>query len=89
MLGLLMVSIACILMVVFMGMSGFLAALAMIGLFALFASIERRTWNRGQCKCGSPLEYFDTDSQGGRGYVCRSCNRTVWISYPWVDGLVG
>ncbi len=40
-------------------------------------------WNQGRCfKCARPLENFDTDSQGGRGYVCRACNRYLWISYP-------
>ncbi len=48
-------------------------------------SNEKKQWNNGKCSaCGSPLENFDTDSQGGRGYSCsdRDCKSgSVWISY--------
>lgn len=49
----------------------------------LFArSYERKTWNNGRCPdCGERWKYFDTDSQGGRGYYCSKCNKTIWISY--------
>ena len=46
---------------------------------------EKYVWNKGKCFCGTPWEYFDTDSQGGRGYKCIQCQRKVWISWP-VDG---
>jgi len=48
---------------------------------------ECRAFNHGYChQCGSPLQSFDMDSQGGRGYKCRSCpNYTIWVSYPNVD----
>ena len=51
----------------------------------LYGSIsERRKYNNGICKeTGKPWEYFDTDSQGGRGY--KSENYTIWISYPGID----
>lgn len=46
---------------------------------------ERKHWNRGVCrKCAGRWLYFDTDSQGGRGYKCEG-GHTVWISYPWID----
>lgn len=38
-------------------------------------------WNKGFCsKCNDSWEYFDTDSQGGRGYKC-GCGRHIWISW--------
>ncbi|MEM6625018.1 MAG: hypothetical protein AAF674_22605 [Pseudomonadota bacterium] len=41
---------------------------------------EARAWNGGiDAKTGERWRYFDTDSQGGRGY--RSSARTIWISY--------
>ena len=47
---------------------------------------EAKNFNSGICtKCGSLLKRFDMDSQGGRGYSCNSCDRTVWVSYPSVD----
>lgn len=42
---------------------------------------EKKDWNNGKCNCGSNWEYFDTDSQGGRGYLCRKCGKFIWISY--------
>lgn len=47
-------------------------------------SHEKKTWNKGICaKTGKPWEYFDTDSQGGRGY--KSGDYSCWISFPGVD----
>jgi len=58
-------------------------------ILAWFREEDIKAYNRGRCKtCGGPLTHFDTDSQGGRGYVCYSCiphNYVCWISYPWVD----
>lgn len=46
---------------------------------------EKRDYNKGICKiCGEELKFFDTDSQGGRGYICPN-NHTVWVSYPLID----
>lgn len=43
---------------------------------------EKKLWNNGFCmSCKNEWEYFDTDSQGGRGYKCR-CGGCIWISYP-------
>ena len=44
--------------------------------------IDKIEWNKGKCKCGSDWVYFDTDSQGGRGYQCKKCGKFIWISYP-------
>lgn len=45
---------------------------------------ERKRWNEGVCpETGEGWEYFDTDSQGGRGY--KSGDYTVWISWPGID----
>ena len=46
---------------------------------------EKQAYNNGVCKrCGNSLQYFDTDSQGGRGYMCK-CGYCVWVSYPLID----
>lgn len=43
---------------------------------------EKKEYNNGICpKCGRNLRYFDSDSQGGRGYNCDKCNNFVWVSY--------
>ncbi len=42
---------------------------------------EIRQWNGGRHTCGQPWQHFGNDSQGGRGYVCRSCDACTWISY--------
>lgn len=48
--------------------------------------IESYSWHGGHCReCGGRLEFFDYDSQGGRGYKCDICDRKVWISYKCVD----
>jgi hypothetical protein len=52
-----------------------------IVLCALGVLHEYREWNGGFCKeTGEPWEYFDTDSQGGRGY--KSSTQTIWVSWP-------
>jgi tRNA(Ile2) C34 agmatinyltransferase TiaS len=59
--------------------------LIMAGVYTLGALItyifEYITFNNGKCSCGGLFEYFDTDSQGGRGYSCKKCHKTLWISY--------
>lgn len=43
---------------------------------------EKKLWNNGFCYvCGTPWKYFDTNSQGGRGYCCDSCQDKIWISW--------
>jgi len=45
-------------------------------------SKEKEDWNKGICKsCGTKWHNFDTDSQGGRGYVCETRKHWTWISY--------
>ena len=48
---------------------------------------EKKEWNGGFCtECpGSKVVYFDSTSQGCRGYRCDECQRRIWISYPGVD----
>ena len=49
-------------------------------------SSERHSWNGGLCpRCWTRWIYFDTDSQGGRGYHCETRKHYVWISYPSID----
>ena len=43
--------------------------------------IDKIEWNKGKCKCGSDWKYFDTDSQGGRGYQCKNCGKFIWLLY--------
>lgn len=48
---------------------------------------EKKIWNKGICReCNSEWEYFDTDSQGGRGYKCQ-CDKfhTIWIGWFKAD----
>lgn len=43
---------------------------------------EAKSFNGGICPiCKEKLRHFDTDSQGGRGYICDNCGYTTWISY--------
>jgi len=59
---------------------GAIVALSVIGVVGFF--LERRDWNRGQCrKCGCEWRYFDTDRQGGRGYR-DDHGHYLWISCP-------
>ena len=47
---------------------------------------EWKQFNNGICpKCGTRLEYFDSDSQGGRGYLCEKCDYHTWVSWNTVD----
>lgn len=60
-------------------LSGIIAAVIEIG-------IESRLYNKGICHiCHQPLEFFDYDSRGGRGYKCPLCSAKVWVSYDCVD----
>ena len=59
--------------------------MALLSMMYLAQRREAAVWNGGVCKeTGEPWRLFDRDSQGGRGY--RSGPRTMWISYPWIDG---
>ena len=51
-------------------------------------AFEKKAFNNGYCKeCGNKLRYFDTDSQGGRGYICDKCGHCVWVSYNVDKGM--
>lgn len=59
---------------------------AIIVWYFAVSAFERKLWNNGKCpKCGERWKNFDTDSQGGRGYKCPKCDRTIWMSYNSVD----
>ena len=61
-----------------------LAAFAILAM-ALCWLHDAYEWNDGICRLsGSRWVYFDTDSQGGRGYTDGAGN-TTWISWPFVD----
>ena len=62
------------------------AIVIFIGIGHIGARLETKGFNNGICKrCGNKLRYFDTDSQGGRGYTCDKCDYTTWVSYERVD----
>ena len=57
-----------------------------IGLAVTGVLLEKRDFNNGFCPhCKQRLKFFDTDSQGGRGYCCRDCNYVTWVSWLSVD----
>lgn len=63
-----------------------LTALSLVVVFAIIVMfvrhLEKRNFNNGICtNCNSKFRRFDTDSQGGRGYICDKCGNTVWVSY--------
>lgn len=65
------------------------AVVLFIGIGISYAIIrEKREFNNGICPiCGQKLEYFDNDSQGGRGYRCPSIKHKyyTWVSYSFID----
>lgn len=69
--------------------AGFLILILVAAPFFIVWAIhsEKKDFNNGICpRCGAKLVHFDTDSQGGRGYTCRQCNKYyTWVSYPSVD----
>ena len=42
---------------------------------------EIKEFNNGKCECGGKFETFDTDSQGGTGWICNKCNNSMWTSW--------
>ena len=57
-----------------------------IGMAIIGFIFEKKDFNDGYCQyCGSKLRHFDTDSQGGRGYVCDKCHYHLWISWKMID----
>jgi hypothetical protein len=48
---------------------------------------DKRKYNNGICKCGSKLNIFDKDSQGGIGWKCSNCNCYIWTSWLIVKKL--
>lgn len=59
----------------------FLVIIFLIGILVSTVK-ERNEWNNGICQAtGKPWEYFDTDSQGGRGY--KSNNNVIWVTIPF------
>ena len=53
----------------------FIISFCVVAMLAIGIHIARRSeakrFNEGRCRhCGGWFEYFDTDSQGGRGYAC-------------------
>ena len=61
-------------------------AVFMFGSAVIGILLEKKDYNRGICPhCGKKLTLFDTDSQGGRYYICEKCNYVACVSYPFVD----
>lgn len=62
------------------------SALTILLLNGIGAHLEARDYNKGTCRrCGGHFHHFDTDSQGGRGYICDGCGLTTWVSHRIVD----
>lgn len=60
--------------------------IAFIVFWVLAVYFEKKSFNNGICPyCNTKLNCFDMDSQGGRGYTCKRCDYTTWVSYPSVD----
>lgn len=70
-------------------LTDFEVGIALLGSFmlALFLTViirliighhNNKILKRG-CSCGGNYEYFDTDSQGGCGYMCDKCGKTIWL----------
>jgi len=60
---------------------GIIIAILIVAGILLAYRLEKKMWNNGICKkTGKSWKRFDTDSQGGRGYVSE--NEYTWISYP-------
>lgn len=71
-------------------------------LFRVGPCLDRTKWNSGKCAAhGRTWIYFDTDSQGGKGYKCEETWRTTepdehghqqgltcvtWISWSVANG---
>lgn len=57
------------------------ACALMVAVGTLGYTLDKRDWNNGICKeSGKPWEYFDSASDGSRGYKDGTGNFT-WISY--------
>lgn len=67
---------------------GVLVCLMIIGIPIIGICLERKDFNNGICPlCGTNLRYFDSDSQGGRGYCCDNCSYRTWVSWNTVDKI--
>ena len=68
-------------------------AVLIVGVVSIFALIsyasyrhEKKLWNNGRCAdCNYFWEFFDLDSQGGRGYKCGCGKHSIWINWYRAD----
>lgn len=75
-------------MILMVGITTVIVVAIIIGIVFIVSGMmmEKKDYNNGRCpKCDKPLRYFDTDSQGGRGYICDKCGYTTWVSYGRID----
>ena len=64
----------------------FICLIVFIGICAFIFSDQKKRFNNGECpECKLRWNFFDSDSQGGRGYDCKRCGKTIWISWPFID----
>lgn len=65
--------------------SAFIAVvITSFAIFFLAYINEKRIFNNGICPyCKTKLKYFDTDSQGSRGYICNNCGYNAWIVFSF------
>lgn len=53
--------------------------LVAIGLY--FRHKEIKEFNNGNCSCGGVFKAIAMDSQGGTGWSCNKCNKSMWTSW--------
>jgi predicted RNA-binding Zn-ribbon protein involved in translation (DUF1610 family) len=47
---------------------------------------QKKKYNNGICpNCGEPLEKFKEDKNLGRGYICKKCQYTTWVTNKKID----
>ena len=57
-----------------------------VGFVLTAIMLEKVDYNNGVCPdCNTKLRNYDTDSQGGRDYICDNCNYNCWVSYNMID----
>lgn len=65
---------------------GVLVCLPIMSIPIIGICLEKKGFNNGICPlCGTKLRYFDSDSQGGRGYCCDNDDYHTWVSWNTVD----
>ena len=46
---------------------------------------QRRKWNNGRCRCGTPWTEFANNKGLGKGFYCHNCENYLWITFGGID----